>query len=361
MKSIEKSGKTVDLAIEAALEELGLERDEVQVDIIQIESSGILGVFGKRDAKVRVIPLKALKEVEAVPEATRPPRQSPPRERERTTERTGDRSSDRSSGRQEKPRDRRRESQPPRRQPEPVRQSPPPPPPPAPKPIVEEEEFDDETPSEVSQKAAEVLSKIADSFGLEVTVNSNEDARAINLRVGGNDVGQLIGRRGRTLGAVQYVISRIINEDRASKKKINIDVDGYNENREKSVSEMAARAVDRVLQNGRPYSFRPMSPQDRRLIHVNLQDHPTIATQSVGEEPNRFVVVYPRSMNSHELDRYIADAASYSERRSRGPRGGNRDGGREGGRPPRGHGRGPVREGNRDGRESGPPRRRRLE
>jgi spoIIIJ-associated protein len=216
------------------------------------------------------------------------------------------------------------------------------------------DEMDEEAPSEHSQKAGEVLTKIAESFGLSVTVNAAEDSRAINLRVGGNDVGQLIGRRGRTLGAVQYVISRIINEDRANKKKINIDVDGYNENREKSVSEMAARAVDRVLQNGRPYSFRPMSPQDRRLIHVSLQDHPTIATQSVGEEPNRFVIVYPRSMNGQELDRYIADAASYSERRSRGPRDGGGDGNRS-----RGRGRGPAREG-RDGRESGPPRRRRA-
>ncbi len=349
MKAIEKSGKSVDHAIEAALEELGLERDEVQVDILQIESSGILGVFGKREAKVRVIPLKALKEVDTVSEPERPMRAAPSREKER------------SGGRQEKPRDRRRdrEAQPQRRQPEPARPTSPlpPPPPPTPAPVlVEEEELEEETPSEVSQKAAEVLSKIAESFGLTITVNSTEDARAVNLRVGGNDVGQLIGRRGRTLGAVQYVISRIINEDRTNKKKINIDVDGYNENREKSVSEMAARAVDRVLQNGRPYSFRPMTPQDRRLIHVNLQDHPTIATQSVGEEPNRFVVVYPRSMNGHELERYIADAASYSERRSRGPRSGGRDGGCDGGRS-RGRGRGPIREG-RDRREGGPPRRR---
>ena len=350
MKAIEKSGKSVDLAIEAALEELGLERDEVQVDILQIESSGILGVFGKREAKVRVVPLKALVDTESAPVPERPARQPQVRERERP------------GGRQEKPRDRRRESPPPRRQPE--RQPEPPRPAPAP-PTTQQytpapsqmvEEMDEEAPSDVSRKAADVLSKIAGSFGLSVTVNSTEDSRGINLRVGGNDVGQLIGRRGRTLGAVQYVISRIINEDRASKKKINIDVDGYNENREKSVSEMAARAVDRVLQNGRPYSFRPMSPQDRRLIHVNLQDHPTIATQSVGEEPNRFVVVYPRSMNGHELERYIADAASYSERRSRGPRNGGRDGNRDGARG-RGRGRGPMRDG-RDRREAGPPRRR---
>lgn len=350
MKAIEKSGKTVDLAIEAALEELGLERDEVQVDILQIESSGILGVFGKREAKVRVVPLKALVDTESAPVTEKPARQPQVRERERP------------GGRQDKPRDRRRESQPPRRQPE--RQPEPPRPTPAP-PTTQQytpapsqmvEEMDEEAPSDVSRKAADVLSKIAGSFGLSVTVNSTEDSRGINLRVGGNDVGQLIGRRGRTLGAVQYVISRIINEDRASKKKINIDVDGYNENREKSVSEMAARAVDRVLQNGRPYSFRPMSPQDRRLIHVNLQDHPTIATQSVGEEPNRFVVVYPRSMNGQELERYIEDAASYSERRSRGPRDGGRDGNRDGARG-RGRGRGPMRDG-RDRREAGPPRRR---
>jgi predicted RNA-binding protein Jag len=203
----------------------------------------------------------------------------------------------------------------------------------------------------LAPQAAEILKKITSYYGLDVKVEAEETNRAINLRVGGEDIGQLIGRRGRTLGSVQYIISRILNEDRPNKKKILIDVDGYCESRERTLREMAEKAADRVVQTGRPYALRPMSAQDRRMIHLTLQDHTLVSTESVGEEGSRLVVVYSRSMNPEDLARFLEQAPSMAE--GRPPR--------RGGDRSRGHGRGPrgpSREGGRDRgpRPSGPRR-----
>ncbi len=320
MKSIEKTGRTTDLAIDAALQELGLERDEVQVDILQIESNGILGVFGKREAKVRVTPLRTIKESDSRPtrESSRPAERSREEAPRSPSQRNNSRENNRSSSRGENNRPSQREQAPPQRRSNSDEARSKPTAPPAARRIDAGEEAE-EIQNPAAPLAGEVLSKISEFLGIKVRVEASEDARNINLRVGGEDVGQLIGRRGRTLGSVQYLISRIVNEDRTTRKKINIDVDGYCENREKSVSEMAARALDRVMQSGRPYAFKPMAPQDRRLIHVSLQDHQLVATQSIGDEPSRFVLVYPRSMSQQELDKYLRDA-SHGASENRGPR-----------------------------------------
>lgn len=333
MKAIEKSAKTVDKAIELALEELGLTRDQVEVDILQIESGGILGVFGKKEGRVRVTPLRGLRSSgdEQREETTRPrsrQRDPQPAKRQPTSERAS------------KPQGRPAPSKaaaPPRQPQPPVAASRP-----APSMSAPVMDDDDEPLAEtLAPQATELLRNITSQFGLNVRVDAREDARAINLVVGGEDIGQLIGRRGRTLGAVQYLISRILNEDRPNKKKVLIDVDGYSENRERSLRETAERAKDRVLQTGKPYSLRPMTAPDRRVIHMTLQDHPQLATESFGDEGSRFVMVYPRSMRPDELERYAREAGD-----SEGGRPPRRDQGRYG-RPPRGGDRPPRRDGPR--------------
>jgi spoIIIJ-associated protein len=159
-----------------------------------------------------------------------------------------------------------------------------------------------------------------------VEVRGTEGDNQVNLRVMGDGVGQLIGRRGKTLGAVQYMVSRLINEDRGSKKKVVIDVDGYNEDREASLKELAERTCEKVLRNGKPAVLRPMSPQERRVVHLTLQDHEQVATESFGDEGARTVVVYPRSIDKSELRRLI-DSEGGGRRRSGGQRGRRRGGG----------------------------------
>ena len=294
MESIEKSGRTVDAAIDAALEELGLERDDVEVDVLQIESAGVLGIFGKREGRVRVTPLKRSGFRE--PEKQEKPKQRPERGRKPAPRKT----------------------------------------PPPEKRRVEKEDSGAGVPEgasktaipddELASVATSIVEKISECFGIHVEVEGTATENAVRLRVVGESVGQLIGRRGKTLGAVQYMVSRLINEDRTTKKKVVIDVDGYNEDREIALKEIAKKTSERVLQNGKPSALRPMSPQERRLIHVTLQGHEKIATESFGEEGSRMVVVYPRSMDPAELKRFISSEVGGSGRR--GPaRGGRRRGG----------------------------------
>ena len=314
MASVEKTGRTVDEAIEAALDEMGLHRDEVEVDILQIESSGVLGLFGRKEGRVRVTPIKKGKS----DRDTRPPK-----------------SESRGKPRGEKP-ERPRAV---KRETVKAKENPPPPkndrsPKPAPKPPrVEaperERPFARKEPipdGQIATFASEVVEKVAECFGISVEVEGKESERAVNLRVMGEGVGQLIGRRGKTLGAVQYMISRLINEDRDDRKKVTIDVDGYNEDREEALRELAERTAERVLHNRKPASLRPMSPPERRVIHLTLQDHLEVATESFGDEGRRQVVVYPRALEPAEVERFIKN-----EMRGGGRREGGRGRGRSGG------------------------------
>jgi spoIIIJ-associated protein len=294
VQSVEKSGRTVDTAIDAALEELGLERDDVEVDILQIESAGILGIFGKKEGRVRVTPIKRSGSREQeVPEA---PKKRPAK---------GARATARKAPAPEKNRGAKVDSDA------------------KPREGGGKNAIPDE---ELAGVATSIVKKISDCFGISVEVEGTTTENVVRLRVVGESVGQLIGRRGKTLGAVQYMVSRLINEDRVAKKKVVIDVDGYNEDREVALKELAEKTTERVLHNDKPSALRPMNPQERRLIHVTLQGHEKVATESFGEEGSRMVVVYPRSMDPSELKRFISNELGESGRRPPS-RGGRRRGG----------------------------------
>jgi len=300
MKSVEKSGRSADLAIALALEDLGLTREQVQVDILQIESSGILGIFGRKDAKVRVTPLSQADSVE--PRARRKPagrgrgegkpvRPPKPRPEPKAPER-------------KKP----RESAPVQAEPVPQRS--------------EKQEF---AAGEMSTKAAEILGEISRHFGLDLEIRGEEDDRTVNLHVSGEDIGQLIGRRGHTLSSVQYILGRLINEEKPVKKKINIDVDGYQETREQAIRELAEKGAEKVMETGRPFTLRPMPSPERRIIHLELQEHDEVATESCGEDSRRFVIIYAKSMDKEELIEYMKTAEPGPPRRSQGQGGRGRD------------------------------------
>ena len=284
MESVVKTGKTVDAAIDSALQELGLSRDEVQVDILQLEASGFLGLIGKKEGKVRVTPLKSGS------------RAGSGGERKRKSKSRGKqpRAESSSSSRESKPRNEKKKNQPsrPARQEEPT---------PSQRPVaVATSAPAEEGPA--SKKAEEVIGKISECFGIEVEVQARQTDRAVNIRVVGNDVGQLIGRRGRTLGAVQYMVTRLINEDQTEgKRKVSIDVDGYNEDRESSLKDLAIRTAERVADTGKPVYLRPMSPPERRIIHLTLQEDSEVGTESVGEQEGRRVVVFPKNLSQEEL------------------------------------------------------------
>jgi spoIIIJ-associated protein len=113
------------------------------------------------------------------------------------------------------------------------------------------------------------------------------------LQIQGADLGVLIGRRGETLAALQYITRLIASRDLQRRANIVIDVEGYKTRREKQLRRLAKRMADQALQIGRTVSLEPMPPYERRIIHLALRDHPQVTTQSVGEGEHRKVTIIP--------------------------------------------------------------------
>ena len=110
----------------------------------------------------------------------------------------------------------------------------------------------------------------------------------------GEDSGLLIGRRGQTLQALQFLVNLMVRQEYGDGVRVMLDVESYRQRREASLRDMAPKVADRVVQTGRSITLEPMSPADRRIIHVSLADHETVSTQSMGEGEERKVTVLPK-------------------------------------------------------------------
>jgi spoIIIJ-associated protein len=145
-----------------------------------------------------------------------------------------------------------------------------------------------------------VVSKLIHLMGLEAQVSAHygetdrEDRRYINVDVRGSDLSVLIGRRSETLSAFQYVASLIIGKETEQFIQLTVDVEGYRDRREKQLVQMAKRMADQVTKSGRKQTLEPMPSAERRIIHITLRDHPSVLTESTGEEPYRKVVILPK-------------------------------------------------------------------
>lgn len=126
-------------------------------------------------------------------------------------------------------------------------------------------------------------------------VSVKEDEEKIEAEIFGQDVGTLIGRRGRTLSDLQYLLNIIVRRQYALlNKMVVVDVENYRSRREKTLTLLAKNVARKVCQEGYEQALEPMTPQERRIVHIALQDYPGVTTYSSGEEPYRKVVIAPR-------------------------------------------------------------------
>ena len=133
----------------------------------------------------------------------------------------------------------------------------------------------------------EFLGKIDQSFSYSVNIeNSN-----ILVSIEGKESGTLIGYRGDTLNAMQFILNSIANKGNNSRIKVYLNIDNYKEKREKALEELAVKVSKTVLRNGKAITLEPMSAYERKIIHNKLQDVQYIRTHSVGEEPNRRIII----------------------------------------------------------------------
>lgn len=199
---------------------------------------------------------------------------------------------------------------------------------------VEEQELDLEASPNLNAAAA-YLREVFGHMGVEgCQITAVQQGEATILRVQGEGLGALIGRRGETMEALSYLASLVANRQGGEYVKLGLDVGGYREKREKDLQALARRTAAKVAKSGRCFALEPMNPYERRIIHSTVSQMEGVRSESKGEGMDRRVVIYSTAANANNRLPRERDG----RREPRGPRGPRRDGRRDApyGRSPRG-------------------------
>ena len=273
MPTREFKGKTIDLAISAGLDAMGLSLDEVSMEIVSDGSGGFLGM---KKACVRMTPKaelseEDLKEEEELMRKAEEELEKERKEREKEHFTTNYRKDGRgrSRNKNQKPREKR----------EPV--------------VVEPPVYED---AETPCKAEPFLKEVLRIMEVDATCKSiKSDAEKTEcMLIAGADAALLIGRRGDTLDAIQYLCSLVANKGEKEYTRITIDTENYRKKREATLSSLAKRMAGKVAKTGREIKLEPMNPYERRILHYTLQSNPKVETISEGEDPFRCVIIRPK-------------------------------------------------------------------
>ncbi len=283
MRSGEFTGRSIDEAVFHGLQEMGLSIDEVVIETLQTESKGLFGI-GAKLARVRLTERDPEAEASAKsPRAFQEERREERRPVERRENRPQESRPNREAPRRE-PRPEGRSADQPRRE-EPRRQQ---------EPVAEEYAYSTEVAK--NHPAGQFLSGLLQHMGVEADVRAAEVEGGVRLAIDSRTKGLLIGRRGETLDAMQYLTSLVVNRTCKQEKylRVTLDTEDYRSKREDTLVRLARRQAARVKSTGRPISMEPMNPYERRVLHASLQNNPYVTTHSEGEEPNRRVVITPK-------------------------------------------------------------------
>ncbi|NLN48195.1 MAG: protein jag [Clostridiales bacterium] len=209
MRSVEKTAKTIDEAIELALNDLNIKKENAKIDILEEPSKGFLGIIGSKDAKVRVEEIEEVKEKES------------------------------------------------------------------------------------KKIAYEFLRNVLNAMDVKAEIRIKETPECLYIDLTGPRMGIIIGRRGQTLDALQYLLTLVVNKnsEREDYIRIILDTENYRRKREETLERLANRLAGRVVKSNRKVELEPMNPYERRIIHYTLQNYPGVITYSEGEEPFRKVII----------------------------------------------------------------------
>jgi spoIIIJ-associated protein len=304
-KYIITTGKSIDLAIQAALAELNMDRDAVSVEVLENARSGFLGI-GASPAKVKVTyevpdpkpaepapalsaasrkPKKQAPKLEKPLEMPKPPvlptmPEAPKAEAPRTEAPKKEAPRMDKPARQEKPARAEQKKQAPRRE--------------APKaaPKAEPKEYAPVEPGSPEEKVETFLKGLLERMGSAAVPHAfRKDGDTIGVELVGEDLGALIGRRGETLDAIQHLANYALNHDASKRTRVTVDAENYRGKREESLRHLARKMAAKVVKYRKNMTLEPMNAYERHVIHATLQDVPNVTTYSTGTEPNRRVVV----------------------------------------------------------------------
>jgi spoIIIJ-associated protein len=150
--------------------------------------------------------------------------------------------------------------------------------------------------SDIGDTAKEITKTILEKMGIDVAIRDvHEGENKVYIELESENSGLIIGKKGKTLESLQFIVNMIVNHKTQSEKKIIIDIESYRAKRERALKKMSQEVAEKVARTGKPFSLDPMNPFERRLIHMTLQDHELVVTKSEGQGAFRKVKVYPRT------------------------------------------------------------------
>ena len=247
----EFSGKNVDSAIQNACSELNLSIDDLKYNVISEGSSGIFGIVGRKDARIEVELLD-----DNIDEAAR-------------VQSEGVQSIvDEAFGKETR----------------------------VVKPFERPEAVD--VTQESIDLGTQALQKMADLITDDASVSHKTKSDRLTLSIEGGNAGILIGRKGQTLDAMQFLTDKIINRKSDARVRVRVDIEGYMETRKENLRHLAYKMADKAKKTGRPATINQMSAQDRRIVHLALKNDSKVRTQSMGDGYYRRLVIFPRKKNS---------------------------------------------------------------
>ncbi len=287
-QSNEYTAKSVEAAVEEGLRDMGVSRDQIEVEVIQEGSRGILGI-GATDAQVRLKPKAESGEAEV--QQQEESGSADEIEADEVVEAEVEVETEASVGAEETVAAVVEDASDAVDEQLPVSED---------DASTEFEEEEDDDDAELEDLSFDLLSQMLQHLGIEAEIElswleDEEDGdRPLCLNVVGDDLGLLIGRNGETLSSIQYLIRLMVNQELHRWKNIVIDVDGYKERRAERLEQLAQRMAEQVIASGRPASLEPMPANERRLVHIALRNHEHVYTSSTGEDNRRKVQILLR-------------------------------------------------------------------
>ena len=273
LKYIEVTGKTEDEAIAKGLAQLGLDRDDVSLEILERGRTGFLGI-GSVPAKVRLT-YEAPDEPEPAPE---PPPAPPAVEKKPEPAPRSEPAAKPAPAPKPQPKPQ------PKPKPQPAAQ---PKPQPQPSPAPKGERADDD----VAAAIVKFQTGLFEHMGVSAVPVVTKEGDAYQVVLEGEELGALIGHRGETLDAIQQLTGYAVNRNRSHRVRVHVDAEGYRARREESLNRLARKTAGKVVKYRRNITLVAMNAYERHVIHTALQDYPGVTTFSTGTEPNRRTVV----------------------------------------------------------------------
>ena len=243
--SYEFQGKTVDEAIQKASDELSIAREKIKHEVLAYGSSGIFGLVGVKKAKIKVF----------VEEQTNKKKRVPPVSKETSADRIE-------------------------------------------KPATAAETHEPAVPQKLDEEliasGIQALQTIIDGITLGATIDLSQQRGRLLFSISGGDSGVLIGKRGQTLEAIQYLLEKMINKKSTNRIRVLVDVEGYLDKRKNNLKLMASRMAEKAKRTKKPVTIGQMNAHDRRIVHIHLKDESGVRTQSLGEGYYRKLMIFPK-------------------------------------------------------------------